>query len=104
METTNYGALASSANPQELSTTVQSIARMLAGLLVFSGFLTVADSTTLLSHVSSIITDITVLVPLAYAMWNSGEIIFGIFRKGIVAWAKAKKTAPIIQAQEPNLG
>lgn len=104
MDTPKYGALSSSIDPQQLSTTVQSVARTLAGLLVFAGFLTAADSTTLLSHVSAVVTDVTVLIPLAYAMWNSAEAIFGILRKALVAWSQAKKTEPIAVAQEPNLG
>lgn len=82
-----YGALSSSTDPTQLSETVQAIAKILAGALVFTGVLTVADSTSLLTNVNQIITEVITIVPLAYATWNAGQAIFGIFRKGIVAVA-----------------
>lgn len=84
MNTNKYGAFSSSIDPQQLSTTALAVAKTVAGLLVFAGFFTVADSTTFFSHVSAIITDITVVAPLAYAMWHSSEIVFGLLQKALV--------------------
>lgn len=98
-QTPAYGPLSSSVNPQELSATAQAVARTIAGLLLFFGFLTAADSTTLLSHVNQIITDLIVLVPLAFSMWNSAEAVFGLLRKAMVALIKAKKVSPIAVTQ-----
>lgn len=88
MQNKKYGVLSSSINPQELSTTVQAAARVIAGALVFFGVLNVADSTTLLTQVPQIITAVATLVPLGYSLWNSGEVIFGIFRKALVAFSQ----------------
>lgn len=83
-----YGILSSSIDPAELSTTIQSVARTLAGLLLFAGVITTADSTTLLAQVNSLVTTTMALIPLGYAMWNAGETIFGILRKVLVAVSK----------------
>lgn len=97
-----YGILSSSIDPQKLSTTVLSAARVLAGLLVFSGFLTAADSTTLLTHINGLTQTVMILVPLGYSMWNSGEVIFGIFQKALVAWHKPK-TGPVVTTATAEL-
>lgn len=83
--TGRFGILSSSVNPEQLSTTVQAIAKVVAGMLVFVGVFTAADATSLLSNVNQLITDVMALVPLAYAIWNIAEVIFGLLRKGIVA-------------------
>jgi len=74
-----YGAFfSSSADPQKLSTTVEASMKTAAGLLVFLGLLTSTDANSLIEQVG-------ILVPLGYAAWNSGEIIFGLFRKIFVS-------------------
>lgn len=89
-----FGALSSSVNPQQLGTTVQSVARMIAGLLVFGGILSATDYTTLLSHVSTVVTTILTIIPLVYSAYHASEAIFGILRKGIVQFAQ-KTPAPV---------
>lgn len=102
MNSNKYGAFSSSIDPQQISTTVLAVAKTAAGLLVFGGFLTVADSTTLLAHVNGIIADVTILAPLAYAMWHSSEVIFGLLQKAIVkATQKTGSTASVTVAAEP---
>lgn len=83
--TPRFGALSSSIDPTQLSETVQALAKVLAGVLVFTGVFTVADSTSLLANVNQVVTEILALVPLGYAVWNSSNVIFGLFRKAIVA-------------------
>lgn len=79
-----FGALSSSVNPEELSTTVTSVMKVLAGIAVAGGVLTVADSTTLLQAVPQIITQAAALVPVVYSIWNTAEVVFGIVRKIVV--------------------
>lgn len=91
-----YGAITSSTDPAAISTTVLSVARVIAGILVTTGVITAADDTHILSQVPSIITDAMVLAPVVYSMWNSGEVIFGIIKKGLVA-RFAKKNQGSVQ-------
>lgn len=94
--TPKFGIFSSSIDPQQLSQTVLSVAKTVAGLLVFTGAFTLADSTTLLAHVNTIITDIMVLIPLVYAMWHSSEVIFGLFQKALVkSTQKTSSTASV---------
>lgn len=94
-----FGVFSSSIDPQQLSLTVESAVKVIAGTLVFAGVLTTADSTTLLAQVPVLITDVLALAPLAYAVWHSANIVFGLLRKAVVAFFQ-KKSAPV-QAVEP---
>lgn len=87
--TPKYGIFSSSVNSQELSTTVQALTRSAAGLLVFSGIITIGDSTTLLNGLSTIFTDVVVLAPLGYSIWNASELVFGVLRK-VIVWLSKK--------------
>lgn len=82
-----FGALSSSIDPTKLSETVQALAKVLAGILVFAGVLTVGDSTSILANVNQIITQVLIIIPIAYSVWNSAQVIFGLIRKAIVAVA-----------------
>lgn len=98
MNDKKYGAISSSVDPQEISVTVLAVAKFMAGLLVGAGFLTVADKTTLLATLPSLITDAIAIAPFAYAGWHSAEILFGIFQKVLVAVFKrdpVNKISPI---------
>lgn len=100
-----YGAFSSSVNPQNLSATVEGAIQLIASILVFGGFLTVADSTTLLAHTNQLIGDVMVLVPLVSAMWGLCTAIFGLIRKGVVAMTqKTIANTPILVAQSPITG
>jgi len=78
MNERKYGALSSSVNPQELSLTVTSVAKVIIGVLVgFGVFTTTGADTTL--------TQIPVIVSAGYATWQSGEALWGAVRKIIVA-------------------
>lgn len=105
MDTPKYGAFwSSSVDQQKLAATAEGLIATLGSAALFFGFLDAATETTLMAHVNALITDATVLVPLVVSMSGLCYTIFGLLRKGIVAWLSAKKTAPLIQAQEPNLG
>lgn len=65
-------------------------------MLVFGGVLTLGDQTTLLAQVPQIVNAGLAIVPLAYSIWNAGEVIFGILRKVVAAVGKmlaARKVA-----------
>lgn len=100
-ESKKYGAITSSYDPQAISATVLAITKMVAGGAVFFGYLTVADSTTLLTSVPVFVNDALAFVPLGYAVWNSAETIFGILRKLLVAIFQNKNVAPVIQSVQP---
>lgn len=100
-----YGAFSSSVDPQQLSTTVLGAAKIVSGLLVFWGLLSAADGTTLFTHLNVIVTDVTVLAPLAYATWHAAEAVFGILQKVIVKLttkiqvpAQAMGAGPVVPA------
>ena len=73
-----FGSFSSSVNPQELSLTVTSIAKVIIGMLVgFGVFTTTGADTTL--------TQIPVIVSAGYATWQGAEAVWGAVRKVIVA-------------------
>lgn len=75
-----YGALSSSVNPQELSLTVQSAARLLIGLLGAFGVVTVTGADTFLEQIPAI-------VAASYAAWQALEVLWGLVRKIIAAFS-----------------
>ncbi len=78
MNERKYGAFSSSVNPQELSLTVTSVAKVIIGVLVgFGVFTTTGADTTL--------TQIPVIVSAGYATWQAVEALWGAVRKIIVA-------------------
>ena len=83
-----YGSLSSSIDSQQLSATIEGLITSVASLLVFAGVFTVADSTTLLTHVNALVTDVMVLIPLAVSMWGICKTIFGLLRKAVVGFSK----------------
>lgn len=73
-----FGSFSSSVNPQELSLTVTSTAKVIIGMLVgFGVFTTTGADTTL--------TQIPVIVSAGYATWQAVEALWGAVRKIIVA-------------------
>lgn len=79
-----YGAISSSYDPQQISTTVLATSKMVAGALVFFGVLSVGDSTSLLNAIPQLLSNVLAVVPLGYAAWNAAEVIYGIIRKVLV--------------------
>lgn len=75
-----YGALSSSVNPHELGLTVQSAARLAIGLLATLGVVSVTGANTLIEQIPA-------MVAAAYAAWQALEMLWGIARKVIVAFA-----------------
>lgn len=97
METNTFGPLSSSVDPQKLAATVEGLIAAIGSFLVFAGFFDVATETTILAHVSQLITDATVLIPLVISMGGLCYTVFGLIRKAVVALAK-KSTGPAIVA------
>ncbi len=78
MNERKYGAFSSSVNPQELSLTVTSVAKVIIGVLVGFGVFTTTGADTTLEQ-------IPVLVSAGYATWQAVEALWGAVRKIIVA-------------------
>ncbi len=64
--------------------TVIALAKVVGGMLVFTGVLSVEDNTTLLAQIPQIITTLAALVPLGYSLWHSGEVVAGVIKKILV--------------------
>lgn len=70
-----FGALSSSANPQELAATVTGIIKALGGFLVFLGVSSVAG------EIDTLADQVSTLVTLGITFWGIAESAFGILRK-----------------------
>lgn len=75
-----FGALSSSVNPQELGLTIQSAVRLAIGLLATLGVIGVTGGDALIEQIPAI-------VAAAYAAWQALEMLWGIARKLLVAFA-----------------
>ena len=84
-EQNKFGGITSSVNPEKISTTILATAKMIAGIAVFAGWVTVAETTPILNGINQLITQVLALAPLVYAAWNSAEIVFGLIQKILVA-------------------
>ena len=80
MQNARFGSLSSSVNPQELSLSVQSAVRLFLGVLVATGVIGATGANTLLEQVPAI-------VAAGYAAYQALEMLWGIARKVIVAFA-----------------
>lgn len=80
-----FGIFTSSVDPEKLSTAVEAFLKVAAGIMAAWGILSAEDSITLLQAVPQLITTILAIVPLAFSAWHFGEMIFGVFRKVLVA-------------------
>lgn len=80
-EDKKFGAFSSSEDPQKLALTVTGAMKAASGAMVFFGILSSTDASTLIEQIS-------ILVPLAYSVYGSIEVITGIIRKVVVAFTK----------------
>ncbi len=80
-----FGALSSSTNPQELSTTVESVMRIIGGLLAALGMSAVLpDVQSAADQVQALILLGVQITPLMYSAWNTAQALFGAIRKVFV--------------------
>lgn len=95
--TKKFGPFSSSIDPEKLGTTIQAVARVVSGMLLFSGVISVEDNTTIMTQVPQAVAAAAAIVPLAYSVWHASEVVFGILRKAVVAVGKmlAKKEATV---------
>lgn len=75
-----YGALSSSVYPTQLGLTIQSAARLAIGVIAAFGVISVTGGNTLIEQIPAI-------VAAGYAAWQALEMLWGIARKIIVAFA-----------------
>lgn len=91
-EDKKFGAITSAVDQEKISLTVMATVRVVAGVAVFLGALSVGDSAILLENVNQVVANVITIVvtatPLAYAAWNAGEIVVGIVQKALVALFK----------------
>ena len=78
MPNKRFGALSSSANPQELSLTVVSMVRLIVAVLIGAGVLTVTGGDALLEQAP-------IIVSAGLATWEASNVLWGAFRKVINA-------------------
>jgi hypothetical protein len=72
-----FGAISSSANPQEIAATVQGLMKVVGGVLVTFGYTSVIEVDTLVEQVG-------VMVLAGFAFWGAAETVFGLIRKAVV--------------------
>jgi hypothetical protein len=89
-----YGALSSSVDPAQLSLTVESASKVIIGLIgtlvAYKGIDSIAVTTQLQAIVDIGIT----LIPVAFTTWHSLQLIWGAWRKLLVALTT--KPAPTV--------
>jgi hypothetical protein len=73
--------LQSSVNPEEVSLTVTSIGKAVAGLIVFLGMIGVVDPAIAGQTWGNFVSEVVTAVPVAYGVWHSGQAVWGIIRK-----------------------
>ena len=78
-----FGAfnVSSSTNPKEISLTIESIVKVIG--LIIGGFLTVKGSSIVIDDVTLEQTSnaLTIIAVSGMSIWQSANILFGIFRK-----------------------
>lgn len=74
----------SSLNPQMISLTVQSLAKSVSALIVFLGVIGIVDPAIAQQAWGNFVAAIVTAIPAAVAVYNAGEVLFGVFRKLIV--------------------
>lgn len=84
MDAKKYGALSSSVNPQELSLTVESIGKVIIGII---GWVVVSkgmDAATAQTQLQALVDLVAQAIPMAFTLWASMLTGYGIIRKFIV--------------------
>lgn len=81
MEHKKFGAFSSSTNPQELSLTITSFAQLIISVLVAAGVMTATGADTTLEQVP-------VIVSTGYATYQGCLVLWGAFRKILVAFTE----------------
>lgn len=75
-----FGALSSSVNPQELATSIQGIIKLVGGLLVAFGVIS-------MPYLEELLGQFGVFVPLLFSLYGTCEAMFGLLRKMVVRFA-----------------
>lgn len=74
--------------------TVMALVKVIGGLLVATGVISVEENTSLLAQVPQILALVAVLVPTAYSLWHSGEVVAGIIKKILVRMFDKERPIP----------
>lgn len=82
----------SSVDPTQLSTTIASIGKILAGTIAFIAVLKGVDPAIAGQQWSNFVQLVATGAPAAYVTWHTAEMIFGMIRK-LYVWLFVKKPA-----------
>ena len=69
-----FGVFSSSQNPQELSATWEGAIKLLATILIGFGVVSATDGNVLIQQIG-------VMVPAGIAIYQAGQVLFGLARK-----------------------
>ena len=82
----------SSVDPNQISTTIESAGKILAGTVAFIAVLKGVDPAIANQQWGNFVQLVATGAPAAYITWHSAEMVFGLLRK-FVMWLSAKKPA-----------
>lgn len=94
----------SSIDPTQISTTITSVGKMIAGAIAFFAVVKGVDPAIATQQWGSFVQLIATGAPAAYTVWYTAEAVFGMIRKCYV-WLFVKKTiAPVtpVSTQKPT--
>lgn len=74
----------SSVDPEQVSLTVTSVGKAVTGLIMFLGMVGIVDPTIANQEWGSFVASIITAVPAGFAVWHSGQAVWGIIRKAAV--------------------
>jgi hypothetical protein len=75
----------SSVDPNQVSLTITSIGKAGTALIVFLGMVGVVDPTIAGQAWGSFVASVITAVPAGFAVYHSGQVLWGVFRKVAVA-------------------
>ena len=88
-----YGVFSSSVDSTQLSLTVQSVAKVLIGLVGYYAAFKGLDQAAVTSNLQNAVDTIVTLIPVAYSAFYGLETVWGLLRKVFVAFSN--KSAPV---------
>lgn len=71
----------SSVDPDQVSLTVSSLGKAVAGFIMFAGMLGIVDPLIAGQAWGGFVQNIITAIPIGFAVWHSGQAVWGIIRK-----------------------
>lgn len=91
-EPKRFGALTSSTDPDQLSLSFQSAAKVIIGIIGAYAAYKGLDQTAITSNLQQFVAIIVTLIPIAFSTYHTLELAWGLLRKAIVAFYTPKPT------------